>query len=909
MSFKSKSRPQSLDKSSMPRMTAKVLGTETEYDLAPLLAGERVSELWGDDLMGSVYVYLCGEGKPASFKVPALTISASTTLNSLAYNSTMTQSSLQTLPEDPYMPREDSNGSFEVQNGNPYSSYEATGQFLQNPLKSPGDGHLYFPSPQLDSNGKSDGGSEVDRLIAARNLFAFLMGLPLIATIRLPTVFDVMCSIAKQLKELGFYDERGGGDFGPEAGKAFQDITNEFELRDVRGDSEKMLKALILGEKMRFTPLYYEAFTHLVGNLTRLGKAKAKWYETISINTRHRIERESHNLDQWQSTVHKSLSDFEFPHLFNNSAQSNVTTESRVVRFAAWKQNFGTFRSFVLSYYKDLYGSWPPKATKKNGLTIGGLNRVVLKRLYDDFCALYDLHVDRESFTTRKLDVEEDAEEEDMTENQLQVVALRKIMSEHDRSAIPLSPPIPFDLPRLPAVTTIDAGFDSRSEKEQVETETRKLKFFETTLILAKAHNMDIGTVNSPFLEAYAAFEEKQARDKSVRELRDMRLGHWLFLYAVLQRLPLLVVDAADLLYTEGVEYFLCKPPYGPPPWWTECYGNKSLVSEQVANTPEAIYARSHCWVVGAKFLHDLELSMPPAPLELAVDTLQQSPYLASVAEDSVLPGEALYLSPQAESANYNDWHDDYQPSQAPPPVAQYPVRSDSMMTQSTIASNARQSSVLEHGQHYRSTSQQMRHVSRNSEILAFEQQMNDGMYFNNMPPLANPFPLGGMGIMGSPSRPGSGYYGSGGMASRPVSRPPSRPASRAAFLEDDYVKSLEGPPSFSTGSGSGGYRTSFQNASTPQLSTESGSVSDPAQSVLGGGSVAGGNRSVSQTRPMTATKMGPSTFDDIFENLGAGYEEKKSKKKGFLGVGDKKSRGRLSFFGSGDRTNGSSTG
>lgn len=869
-----------------------------------------MEELWCDT-PDCVYVYLFGEGNPASFKIPAYIIEASPTLKALAYSGGATSNQLQTLPEDA-VPDDgaesplnlNSTALAALEGQESYTTYSPSGYDAPNPLLPtiPKDGHLYFPNVQPDRlMNLDDGAGESDRIIAARNLFAFLMDKPLIATRRRPTEFQVLYSIANHLEELGFFDEQIG-DYGLAASTAFKKFMEQFGLQDVTGSNEKILKAVILGERMRSTELYYDAFTHAAGNFRKVRKENATLYEMITVNTRRRLERENHELEMRQKEIGRAIEDFDFPHIFNGSAQSKMTAESRVVRFPAWKQHFHQFRSFVLSYYKHLYGSWPPKANKKNTLTIDGMNRVVLQQLYDDMCVMYDLIVDRDSRTTRKIDVEvEDEDEEMKTEEELEVLALRKIMSEHDRSSLPMSPPIPFDLPRLPSMTSIDAAFDSRPAEEKLLEQGRKLKYFETTLIMAKAHNMDQG-IYQPFLQAYASFEQKTSADKSLKELRDMRFGHWLFLYSVLQRLPLLVVDAPNLRYKDGVEYFLCKSPIGPPPWLESSHGLKPHTDEIADNTPEGIFYRSHCWIVGSKMMQDYILHHPPP---LSVNTsFQGSPYLGPVDEDSV-PDFTLA---QYQAGMQQEWQGE--PEYMHSAAGHHPQRSDSSATQSTLIANARYSNMADTAIRTHGSSQQRRTSSQPTELYFPE----DLPYAQPAPAYASnsaPVSPGGAGIMRPPSRPGSSYFGPVGIVSRPASRQSSRPVSRSGYVDEtryEAYSSALGPRT--TGPPHG---MAYNSNTPPSGSTESGSVSNPGGSVIepigsnigGERTAAGHSRNSSQNR---ASRMGPSTFDDILEGMEKGSGKVYEKKAKMKGDKDKKLLNRLSMFGGGGMGGSTST-
>jgi hypothetical protein len=119
--------------------------------------------------------------------------------------------------------------------------------------------------------------------------------------------------------------------------------------------------------------------------------------------------------------------------------------------------------------------------------------------------------------------------------------------------------------------------------------------------------------------------------------MAEMRCGHWIFLYAVIQSLPLLVIDAPGVRFTEGVEYFLCQPAVGGAPWVEDAAGPKralyrvqngqgmvSLPSDLVDHGVEAVYHRSYCWQMASRWLeaHTNGVSAQPPPVENGFDAL-----------------------------------------------------------------------------------------------------------------------------------------------------------------------------------------------------------------------------------------------------------------------------------------------
>ncbi|KFZ19101.1 hypothetical protein V501_00841 [Pseudogymnoascus sp. VKM F-4519 (FW-2642)] len=684
-----------------------VLGgpNKVDYNLAPLLSGERVTELWDDT--ADVNVYLFPTGNKPSFKIPSRVIETSAMLMNIAFSQSPTSPisiaspvsfNMPTSPtivnpeptilEDAVMNAPDEamkrlDFNFDLPHRRPSADLSAylsadgfaQGDLMAKPNQTPREGHLYFPITRLTiPQNLQDAGSDTDRLLAARNLIAFLLHKPLIASMRFPTEISVFLGIASHLADVDFLDE-SSGDFGRVITTAFSFYNDIYNLQDVRGSFQKMLQGVIMGEAMRHAQLYREGFIHCVGAYGCKGIREHKLFAMVSDATKSKIEREALDLEHRQKSIKTRLQDFDFPHIFNGTAASKVTAESKTVRFTAWRSHFVAFRSFVLSYYKDLHGSWPPKSGKRSGFQISGLNRLALKILYDDLAALYDILVDREALTTRTLDVEDVKGEDDMTQGQLELLALRKIMSEHDRSSIPVTPPIPFDLPKLPTPTTLDAGHPKRSAKAQVTAETRRLRPFEKLLVLAKAHNVSVG-LQTPFLRKYAEFEDEQASGSSIRDLRDQRFGYWIFLYAVLQCLPPLVMDAPGIRYTGGVEYFLCKPPLGHLPW-QDGRTMRDYPFDAAENTAEAIYTRSHCWMAGADWL-------PPLQARAALEggpVLANSPYLAPV-DVSTRDGSGSPVSPAGSPATFEFPAPPLRPSRlssaTPPPDL---LRHDSMAT------------------------------------------------------------------------------------------------------------------------------------------------------------------------------------------------------------------------------------
>ena len=556
-------------------------------------------ELWNES--GDVYVHLFpkSSGFGPSFKVASTTINTSILFNELLETDQYSQQVGQA--------RSDSFG------GRHNLMAEDAERFArQSPPEtprpySPEEAHLYVPIPTPQSGGEAH---DVDRLVGIRNLFAFLVGQPLVATQKCPEPNAVFIQLAGILAEFGF-SSMDGASFGDAVDAAFGSYVEQFGLADLRFSRKKTIEALILAEKMRSHDLYNNAFPHAVGRYQDLMDLKSPLLQHVSVNTRQKLERAHFELSQRQQSVNQRLETFDFPSLFAGIAASTTMTEIRNVRFKLWRVSFNRMKSFVFNYYKHAFGNWPPRASsKKNPFSESGLNRLVLKVLYSDMCALYDLLVDRSEVSPRMQG--EDAPLSFETEPQFS--AIRRICSEFDRSSPPVLPSVPFDTPLLPTMSSILETYSDLPPKEQVKFD-RKIKEHELKLILNKAYNYDVSSLKLQFLDAFKDFELREVKGKLAQDMVDQRIGYWLFLYVTIQSLPMLVVDAPGIKHTDAVEYFLCQPPRGSPPWiesgsmvrkmWYEVAGGSGIVEmseDAVLFSVEATYHRSHCWLAAKEW-------------------------------------------------------------------------------------------------------------------------------------------------------------------------------------------------------------------------------------------------------------------------------------------------------------------
>ena len=536
------------------------------------------------------------------------------------------------------------------------------------------DMHISLPQPlQADLSDPQARltGEDIETLLAVRNVFAFLTDRPLVATTRYSSVFAILLRIADILQRYEF-SNIDGSTLGEEAETNFRRVVKEFKLGDVRTSGEKTIEAVVLGERMRSWELYNEGFVHLAGKLDEVVGLKSYKYHLITEVTRKRIERATLDLAARLSTVRTRLETFEFPSLFAGIANSKTSDESKTVRFKEWKNSFISMRRHVINLYRQRYGAWPPSArSKKNSFEESGLNRLLLLELYKDFSDLYDTLVDRAALTSRSMNVPSQETLDATDPEEPTPRALRRVMSEYDRSVPPVQPPMPYDTPLLPSLASIRRDFASLDPRKQKKESMKKLRDDDINQALMQSYNRE-SIAATPFLQAFMAFERRSAHGKSIDELRDLRNGQWIFMYAVLQSLPLVIIDAPGIRWSRGVEYFLCEVPKGTVPWSQEAHkaakswygiaggtGVVSLPADIVEHGVEGIYRRSHCWEVAQKWAGDSNTNNSTqgsggSPLQEASAPYEYVDFADLSPPPSLLPGTGSGPGSRASSPGTN---------------------------------------------------------------------------------------------------------------------------------------------------------------------------------------------------------------------------------------------------------------
>ncbi|KAF2642101.1 hypothetical protein P280DRAFT_468550 [Massarina eburnea CBS 473.64] len=596
---------------------------KVSYNLTMLLNGEVVPELWDDQGDTFVYLYPRTSTKGPSFRIDSSAYASSQFMTRLVHGRLYSESA-SGANELPDRAVRSSSGTFPPsRTGSPDASVadSSDGSKGSRALSDVDDDHterhLYMPiALSTDQAPITPGGGEpklspkdVDTLIAYRNFFAFLVGQSLVATARHSNLFDIFLRISDILSNYNFSNV-DGSTFGEVAQSSFDSYIEELTLADVRNSREKTIEAIVLGEKMRSMPLYTEGFVHAVGKYHDIKELRHPKYELITQMTATRMARAALDLENREQNIKNKLKDFEFQAMFAGLMNSAMSEERKLVRFNKWKNAFMNMRSFTLDHLKTKFGSWLPKArSKKNDLTTDGLNRLVLQEFYRDLVDLYDLLVDRTNLTDRTQDGFMN-EELNKDFESVATRALRMVLCEYDRSTPPVQPPIPFDVPMFPSLKSLGKNYPSGDKKADQKARGKKVKKEDIATMIKHSHNEDAEKV-TPFLDAFRHWEKKQSSGCTMEELWEQRAGQWLFLYAVIQSLPMLTVDAPGLRFTDGVEYFLCEVPRSGTPWcrddsthnrrWFGVDGGSKVVSlptDVVDHGVDGVFRRSHCWTM-----------------------------------------------------------------------------------------------------------------------------------------------------------------------------------------------------------------------------------------------------------------------------------------------------------------------
>lgn len=426
------------------------------------------------------------------------------------------------------------------------------------------------------------------------------------------------------------------------------------------GGLRDSMEVMYLGEKWRSSRLFLEGYLHTVGRWEEFKDSHHPLVEFLSPMTLSKLDRAVLDLNNRRKQIYERFcgpaGDFAYPAMFSGVG--------KYPRFKRWRLGFSDTRELFIKHLKWMYGTWPPRPGKQgkggmSGGVTGGLNREVLKQVERDVGTLWELMVDwdRPRYPPGGFSQEEEHAQMQMGVTVEEYNSLRALLEESDRSSPPVQPRPMFDMPRLPK-SPVHAWKKNNSGKNE---KSKKIRGDTIMQVLQQSWNQSspsaspVLNTESELVQKYKEMEIHFAQNKVLgsvqgrtsEDLQEYRKGCWIFIYAILQSLPMLVVDAPIVRWSEGCEHFLCigwKSSVFPwedrdtvsgeakirPPWrnpggdrrastmWASIPGGVSSINDPAhfselaaaAMVPEgaqddevgASYHRSYCWVRAAKW-------------------------------------------------------------------------------------------------------------------------------------------------------------------------------------------------------------------------------------------------------------------------------------------------------------------
>ncbi|EPS42108.1 hypothetical protein H072_3983 [Dactylellina haptotyla CBS 200.50] len=499
---------------------------------------------------------------------------------------------------------------------------------------------LHFPAPR-----SNDRAAIYRHHATTRNFFAVLFNKSLVGA----TFGQTLLDLAERME---LYMPPGHDNVGD----LLKYLTRK-EFDDVRNMPDLAAGMLIFSEKYRLADLYRESFVHCVGMMNRLELSVD--YQEISSITRAHLDRANLNIQVRTDRCDNLLVHGQFSF---NEVWPHMSAGYPPARHA-----FDRFQKFLAKHYQNRFGSWPPAGEK--------FGRLLYQQLQRDFNALYDFLVDKDAMWEPVAPSSSSAstsshqratgshrlinpykQEFRADDNSLQFT---DIIISFDRNN--KYPHIPHPYPLVPEVktsTTIRSNKQSNFFGKRNANADKTMEK-ENALALIQATNLD-ALYTSPNNSLVAAYQLMEKTGPAIEiDPHDARKGRWLLIYAVLQTLATITVDAPGLKWTDNVDYFLCAPTKGVPPWEQQPQSSRSGEEEDYCQY------RAHCWIVpyqwnsqaSAKSLQDMRV------------TESQLALTRPVTDEDIFPERAeLAASPTPENNDYMDGR----PSKRRTPVASF---------------------------------------------------------------------------------------------------------------------------------------------------------------------------------------------------------------------------------------------
>ncbi|KAL8791990.1 MAG: hypothetical protein Q9195_005408 [Heterodermia aff. obscurata] len=408
---------------------------------------------------------------------------------------------------------------------------------------------IHFPAPENAS--RSD---IIRHHITTRNFFALLLSKSLVGL----TYYQALTDLHERLNL-----------YLPRDVNCSQMIIRHLVKNDLHNVSNDPVAAVGLlawseNPEVRWEEGWREAFVHCVGMYNEIqGLPETR---DIGVASRALLKRSHLELKARIEDCETRLLAFNFDDIWLTS----------VSPLALARRSFDRFRHFVRQYYERAYKGWPPRErdiNDKNWLT-----RKLIQRLRSDFGCLYEYYVDR----TRSWDkaAEKSFDEKGSGED----FSLTKLFLFFDKKH--KYPHMPYPYPLLPASeASLIEGKQPKSGLFSTKAKAMKKMIINASVKASNCGNLSAEIITNNFLEAFIRFE----RSDLISEMnpREIRKGHWILLYGILQVLSTLSVDTPHLWFKD-VPYFVNPCFKDNPPWR---YDTEKL-------SEEASQKLGCCWTV-----------------------------------------------------------------------------------------------------------------------------------------------------------------------------------------------------------------------------------------------------------------------------------------------------------------------
>ncbi|KAI0399081.1 hypothetical protein F4802DRAFT_71850 [Xylaria palmicola] len=431
---------------------------------------------------------------------------------------------------------------------------------------------MYFPTPPNLTKAEAH-----RHAITTRNVFALLYHASLVGL----SLFQALQDL---LDRLDAYMEPDADNIGS--------ILNYLSARgidDARNDPETAVSMLAWSEtpEVRWEEGWREAFLHCAGMYSRLeGCADFRHLTPI---TRALLERACLETQLRVQAAEERLVAFAFTDAWGPAPSGTAKAAAE------------RLQQFFISHYAKTYGTWPP--AESGARTTDGeemwLTRTVAQLLQKDFGALYDYLVNRdivwdesETRSSRKWMMVSDSGNKSF-EADTDDLPLTDLLIEFDnRMRFPHIPhPYPLVPDSIPPATSPGPGSSrDKGKKDKNAKPVTDGRTLERRIQLAYTEATNIYNLGSEFaqsdlIESFVKFEKTD--QLGAVDPFCARRGRWVLIYAVLQTLASVSVDAPNARYKDGVSYHLSPRLKGTrtPPW-------KGVSS----TTLEAAHELSHCW-------------------------------------------------------------------------------------------------------------------------------------------------------------------------------------------------------------------------------------------------------------------------------------------------------------------------